>query len=176
MKYVQLAWLSKPKAERLLYKEIRRRKVTRIVEVGMGDAERAASLIGVAQRYSPQEGISYTGLDWFEERDAGAPPLPLIHAHRQLQLTGARVRLVPGFPPATLPQIANSLQRSDLILISARLDDASLERVWFYLPRMCQAETLILRETGSGDAQAYDPISVVELERRAGARESRLAA
>lgn len=176
MKYVQLAWLSKPKAERLLYKEVRRRKVTRIVEVGMGTAERAASLIGVAQRYSPQANISFTGIDWFEERDAGAPPLPLIHAHRKLQLTGARVRLVPGFPPATLPQFANSLQRSDLILISSRLDDAALEPLWFYLPRMCQEGTLVLRESGSGDAQAFAAITAVELERRAAAKQSRLAA
>ncbi|MGI9458060.1 MAG: hypothetical protein ACR2NU_15955, partial [Aeoliella sp.] len=122
--------------------------------------------------------VSYTGFDWFEERDLGAPPLPLIHAHRQLQLTAGRVRLVPGFPTATLPQIANSLQRTDLILISNQLNDAALDRAWFYLPRMCHSNTVVLREmaTGDGEESSFEPISVAELQQRAAARESRRAA
>lgn len=175
-KFVQLAWFSQPRAERLLYKEVRRVKPRRIVEIGMGTAQRAANLIQVAQRVCPHQAVSYTGLDWFEEREAGDAPLPLIHAHRQLQTTAARVRLVPGFPPATLPQVANSLQRSDLVVISAQIDDASLERAWFYVPRMCHASTLVLREQGFGDTQAFAILTVAELQQLAESREARQAA
>lgn len=175
--YARLAYFAKPQHERRIYKEIRRRKVCRIVEIGIGSAHRAVDLVSTAQRYAGDATVSYTGFDWFEERQAGCQPLPLIHAHRQLQLTGAKVRLTPGFPPATVPQVANSLQRSDLILISAAVDDASLDRTWFYVPRMCHPGTLVLREIADNeDERRLEPISVGELERRAADRESRRAA
>ncbi len=170
--YARLAFMSQPKHERQLYKQIRRLRVRRIVEVGIGSAQRAVDLVSTAQRYTRDATISYTGFDWFEERESDAEPLPLIHAHRQLQQTGARIRLVPGFPPATVPQLANSLQRTDLLLISHRVADASLERTWFYLPRMCHANSLVLREVSTGDAQyEFALISPAELERRAAQRE-----
>lgn len=175
--YARLAFLSQPKHERQLYQHIRQQKSRRIVEIGIGSTKRATDLIATAQRYTRDKPISYTGFDWFEEREVPAEPLPLIHAHRQLQLTGARIRLVPGFPPATVPQIANSLQRTDMILISHRVADASLERTWFYLPRMCHSETLVLREVCTeADGFRFDRITVAELERRAALRESRRAA
>lgn len=175
--YAHLSYFSKPQHERALYRAIRKHKVRRIVEVGIGSAERAIRLIGTAQRYVREAPICYTGFDWFEEREATAAPLPLIHAHRQLQLTGARVRLVPGFPPATVPQLANSLQRTDLILIAAAVDEASLERTWFYVPRMCHPGTVVLREVRLGEQEwAYEPIAIAELERRAADRDLRRAA
>lgn len=176
LKFAYLAYLSSPRGERLLYQQVRRLRARRIVEIGMGAIERAVNLVTVAQRYTRDQTISYTGLDWFEEREAGLAPLPLIHAHRQLQLTTARIRLVPGFPPATLPQIANSLQRTDLILISGRLDDAALERAWFYMPRMCHSPTVVLREVGDGENTRLQSITLAELEQRAAVRGRRTAA
>ncbi len=175
--YARLVFLSQPKHERQLYQQVRRRKVQRMVEVGIGSAKRAIHLIETAQRYSRGEAVSYTGFDWFEERESGAEPLPLIHAHRQLQLTGGRVRLVPGFPPATLPQLANSLQRTDMILLSHRVDDDAMHRAWYYMPRMCHSETLVLREVAIGDNEfRFDVLSIAELERRSADRTSRQAA
>lgn len=175
--YARLAYFAKPQHERLIYKEIRRHKVSRIVEIGIGSAHRAVDLVSVAQRYAGGQTVTYAGFDWFEERPAGSKPLPLIHAHRQLQLTGAKVRLAPGFPPATVPQVANSLQRTDLILISAAIDDASLDRTWFYIPRMCHPDTLVLREVAESDEQRrLEQIGHAELQRRAADREARTAA
>ncbi|QDU57413.1 hypothetical protein [Aeoliella mucimassa] len=174
--YARLAYFSQPQHERMLYKQIRKQPPQRIVEVGIGSTERAVQLIRVAQRYRTDSPISYTGFDCFEERPAGAAPLPLIHAHRQLQLTGARVRLVPGFPAATLPQLANSLQRTDMMLISSDVDDASLEKAWFYMPRMCHEQTLVLRELRVSDEQSrFELISQAELQRRAEVRTKRAA-
>lgn len=172
--YARLAHFSQPKHERALYKSIRQLRVHRIVEVGMASAERTVQLIRVAQRFTRDTAISYTGFDWFEERPAGATPMPLIHAHRQLQMTGARVRLVPGFPPATLPQLANTLQRTDLMIISSAIDDGSLDKTWFYLPRMCHDQTRVFREVGLPDQTAdFNLLSLAHLESLAQERESR---
>lgn len=146
LKYTFLAYFSKPKPERQIYQQLKKLQARRIVEVGIGSIERAVQMVCVAQRFAAGKSINYTGFDWFEERATGQAPLPLIHAHRQMQLCNAKARLVPGFPPATLPQIANSLQRTDLLLISHLVDDAALERTWFYMPRMCHPTTVVLRE------------------------------
>ena len=172
--YARLAYFSQPKHERSLYKQIRAQKTQRIVEVGIGSTERAVQLIRVAQRFQTEAPISYTGFDCFEERPAGSQPMPLIHAHRQLQLTGARVRLVPGFPAATLPQLANSLQRTDLLLISSMVDDASLEKAWFYMPRMCHPESIVLREVQLSDEEyGFEALSLAKLQQMADERECR---
>jgi hypothetical protein len=76
----------------------------------------------------------------------------------------------------TLPQVANALQRTDLLLISAAVDDASLEKAWFYMPRMCTPTTMVLREVKNGSEHRLEVIPVAELERRAAQRESRRAA
>lgn len=178
LKYLYLAHFSKPKPERILYSQLKKLAGHRIVEVGIGNIQRAVNLVNVARRFSGDKGITYTGLDLFEERPVGQSPLPLIHAHRQLQLSGAKARLVPGFPPATLPQVANSLQRTDLLIISGMIDDADLERTWFYLPRMCQSTTLVLRErlNAMDEVERFEPLTLAELEQRAMSRAPRRAA
>jgi hypothetical protein len=178
LKYAYLAYFSQPKSQRVIYQQIKKLGVKRIVEVGIGSIERAVQMINVAQRFSSDKSITYTGFDWFEEREAGQSPLPLIHAHRQMQLCGAKARLVPGFPPATLPQIANSLQRTDLMLISHLVDDAALERTWFYMPRMCHPTTVILREQlePSTGGVTFARLSLEDLQRRSLIRKSRKAA
>ncbi len=167
LKYAYLAYFSKPQPERQIYRQLKKLEARRIVEVGIGSIERAVQIVSVAQRFSAGNSITYTGFDWFEERAAGQAPLPLIHAHRQMQLCNAKARLVPGFPPATLPQIANSLQRTDLMLISHLVDDASLERTWFYMPRMCHPGTLILRERkdSTTDVVGFERLTLDDLQR-----------
>jgi hypothetical protein len=178
LKYAYLAYFSQPKSERIIYQQLKKLVATRIVEVGIGSIQRAVQIVAVAQRFAGGKAITYTGFDWFEERDAGQAPLPLIHAHRQMQLCGAKARLVPGYPPATLPQIANSLQRTDLMLISHLVDDAVLERTWFYMPRMCQPNTLILREQkdSSTGVVSFARLTLEDLQRRSLIRKTRKAA
>lgn len=178
VKFAYLAYFSKPKSERQIYQQVKKLQVRRIVEVGIGSIERAVRIVSVAQRFSGGAPITYTGFDWFEERSAGQAPLPLIHAHRQMQLCNAKARLVPGYPPATLPQIANSLQRTDLMLISHLVEDAALERTWFYMPRMCHPGTIVLRERQSGSTgeTTFERLTLDDLERRSLVRRPRHAA
>jgi hypothetical protein len=148
-----------------------------MLEVGIGSLPRAVNLIGVCQRYSPEAKISYAAVDWFEQRQATQPGLTLIQAHRTLNATGAKVRILPG-GPAAVEAVANSLPGTDLILISADYDDQLMAPAWFFFPRMCHEATRVLRahSSGSRPSVAYETLSPIDVERLAQARPRRQAA
>jgi hypothetical protein len=145
-RYAYLAYASRPKNTRQLYRLIKRHRVRRIVEVGVSDLLVASSLIEVAQRFAGDQKVTYSGLDWFDARSPKTPRLTLKDAHRALHATGATVRLVPGAPAASLAAVANSHQNTDLILISAALTADELQSAWFYVPRMLHNQSVVLRE------------------------------
>jgi hypothetical protein len=147
LQFLALAWFSRPAHERCLYRDLRRSGGTAIVELGVGDARRARRLIAVAGRYASGARISYAGIDLFEARPVDAPGLRLKEAHRELTRTGAHIRLVPGDPLSALARSANALTSTDLLVISADLDSASLERAWFYVPRMLHPGSRVFLET-----------------------------
>jgi len=104
-------------------------------------------MIEAAKAHVPARQISYTGIDLFEARSpCDGPGMTLKMAHRFLQATGARIRLVPGDPFAALAQTANSLGLIDLVVISGNVESASLARAWFYLPRTLHGRSLVLAE------------------------------
>jgi hypothetical protein len=146
LKYVRLTLFSKPRSERQLYRLVKLHKIDRIVEIGIGSTARTTSLIGVAQRYAVEGKVSYAGLDWFEARPDELPRLTLKRAHAQLQATGAQVRLVPGEPARSVATIANAYQHTGLVLISAAVEDSTLAESWFYVPRMLDGSSIVLRE------------------------------
>lgn len=154
LKFVHLALLSKPKAQRWLWRYIRRHRVANIVQFGVGDARKSRQLIEVAQRYAANGDVRYTGTDLFE---AGSDRvcLPLKEAHRRLAATGAKIRLVPGNPLAALRRTANALSGTQLLLISADTDEAALQQAWFYVPRMLAEESLIVQERHQGEEEIH---------------------
>ena len=141
-----LSHLSSPAADRLIYREIRRQKAHKILELGIADGRRAMRMIDLAGRYHPSEDIQFTGLDLFEDRSsADGPGVTLKMAHRLLKATGARVRLIPGDPFSGLSQVANSLGQVDLIVISPRLDPRNLAKAWFYIPRLLHGRSQVFQ-------------------------------
>jgi hypothetical protein len=184
LKYLFLAFLSKPTHERRLYRLIRRRRPTRIVELGLGNGRRAVRMIGVAQgslaagRSTPGQ-ISYAAIDLFEARPADQPAsLPLKEAYRLLKPTGARVRLTPGDPLSALSRTANELTGTDLLLIASDVDAASLAKAWFYVPRMLHAGSLVLIEDRDATTGALSlrQLTIAEIDTLAAVRERRRAA
>jgi predicted O-methyltransferase YrrM len=147
LRAAQLAWLSQPAADRVIYRAIRRIKAKQIVECGMGIGQRAVRMIEMARMKRPDDDVSYTGIDLFEGRSsADGPGVTLKMAHRLLRGTGARVRLVPGDVGSALPRVANSLTGTDLMVISARQSPTSLARAWFYLPRIISSGGIVFLE------------------------------
>jgi len=179
IRHIYLAYFSQPKSERVLYRLIRRHKIHRIVELGIGAGVRATRLIQAAQGASPGATIRYTGIDLFEARpDKTAPGLPLKEAYRRLKSTGVQPQLVPGDPFSALARVANGLQGTELVLISADQDPATLSQAWFYFPRLLTPKSLIFSEaveTGTG-RRTLKQLTRLEVERLASSGERRRAA
>ncbi|MCC6125694.1 MAG: hypothetical protein IT426_12075 [Pirellulales bacterium] len=143
-----LSHFAKPAADRLIYRAILEEKITRIVEMGIGDGSRALKMIDAAARHCERPKIHYVGIDSFEDRDsAEGPGLTLIEAYRLLKKSAARIKLIPGDPCDALMRSANSLTDIDLLLISAPRETERLERMWFFVPRMLHPRSLALHET-----------------------------
>jgi hypothetical protein len=177
-KSLYLSYLSAPAADRPIYRSLRRQPVRRIVELGVGDAQRSVRMIEMAGRLVPVGEIQYTGIDPFEDRTAqDGPGVTLKLAHRLLRRTGATVRLVPGDPLDGLARTANALGKIDLLVISARLGPARLAPAWFFVPRLLHQQTLVFRETAlAGGRRSAALMPHDEIAALAGAASRRRAA
>lgn len=178
VKYLYLAYLSKPAGNRMLYRLIKNRRVRRIVELGVGDGRRALRLISLAQMSPGSEPVRYVGVDLFEGRPPGATPgLSLKEAHKLMQPAGAKVQFLPGDPYSALARGANSNAGAELLLISADQDEQSLARAWFYVPRMLTAGATVLVEEISGQGEpSWRKVGRDELERLAAGPQRQRAA
>jgi hypothetical protein len=175
LRYLYLAYLSKPRHDQLLYRYARRHRVQRILELGLGTAERACRLIEIAARASGQR-VSYTGIDLFELRGEESKGVSLKLAHRRLAATGARVRLVPGDPHAALAAVANGLVGTELVIVSADQDRQALERAWFYLPRALSPTAAVFVEEPTSAGLVVRRMPADELARLAAPPSHRRAA
>jgi hypothetical protein len=138
---------SKPQSERPVYQEIRRCQARKIVELGVGNGERALGMIEVAKLVSPSDEIHYIGIDPFEGRsESEGPGLTLKAAHQLLRRDGVRVQLVPGNLADALVRVANSLGKIDLLILPAALESASFAKMWFFVPRMLHDQSLVFVE------------------------------
>ena len=172
LKSAYLSYFSKPAQDRRLYRVIARQRVARILVIGLREALRAERMIAAASRTHALRDIHLAAIDLFEARPGSAAPLPLKHAHQVLAKSGAQIRLLPGDPYNSLARAANILTNTDLILISSAQDPESLERAWFYFPRMLHSKSLVLREVDDG----YLKLSHAEIERLASHSATRLRA
>lgn len=147
-----LLHLSKPAVNRAVYREVRRLKARKIVELGIASGERALRMLELAAEFHQPRDLHYVAVDLFEDRPAGeGPGLLLKEAHRQLKASGARVQLVPGTPLEGLAREANSLGKADLIVISPQPDARQLTQTWFYIPRLLHERSVVLLETCDQD-------------------------
>jgi hypothetical protein len=164
--YLQL--VSKPAHDRKLYRYVVRMRARRIVEIGIGDGQRAVRLISLGQRFHEPGEVRYTGIDLFEARPASNSPLTLKEAHRLLQRTGAEVRLIPGEPAAALARSANELRGTDLVIVSADQRADGLMAAWHFLPRMLHKDSQVWleRRVGDGTSGTYEVLSAAETRHR----------
>ena len=146
-RYFYLARLSRPAADRPIYRLIRRQRMRRIVELGVGAGERSLRMIEMAADRSSSESVVFTGVDLFELRTPqDGPGLPLKQVHRKLAATGAKIRLLPGDPHAALSRAVNMLGTADLIVIAADQQRAAVERSWYFVERLLHPASQVLLE------------------------------
>lgn len=150
LRFLYLAYFAKPAAHRGLYRRLRKWRCRSVVEIGLGDGIRSRRLLEVASRYCSQTPLRYTGVDLFEARPSDRPGLPLKLAYQRLHLPGVRLQLVPGDPFQALSRVANTLTNTDLLIVSSGLEQAGVERAWFYVPRMLHEGSHVLVEQLDG--------------------------
>jgi hypothetical protein len=165
LRLFHLFHFSKPASDRAIYQTIHKRRVQRIVEVGIGTGQRATRLIEVAALHLPVEQISYTGIDPFESRSlAEGTGTSLKEAYRILRATGAKIRLVPGDPLSIFSATANDLGVADLVLLAWPIERSFFPRACYYLRRMLHDGSLVLFE----DQRQTEPakrVKVLSLDR-----------
>jgi hypothetical protein len=157
------ACISKPAADRSVEIAIKRHRPRRILEIGLGDGQRARRAITLAQRYQGRQEVHFTGIDLFEDRHGELAPYPLKDAYRQLRSTAARVRLIPGDAYGALVRAANSLSQIELVLISSDVNKTSLAAAWFYLPRTLAPGAVVLWADGSLPDGVYREVPRAEI-------------
>lgn len=176
-RYAYLAHFASPKANRQLFRLIKRGKACRIVEIGMGDLARAEALIQVAQRFAGDKKVWYTGFDMFEARPSGQTPIGLKDAYCRLRATDANIRLVPGVPRMSLPSAANAHQNTDLVILGSAFSNVDIQGGWYYVPRMLHEHSVILSEDRAADGQvSFATISRSQIAERAARDSNRRAA
>ena len=139
--YYQLAFMSKPATDRMIYQLIKKNKFQSFVEIGLGTGDRCQQILRVAGKFS-EKPIRYTGVDLFDARPANA--LKLIDMHKTLKAFNAKTQLVPGPVGPSIERIANSHLRTDMIVVSPSTQRIELENVISFFPRMLHANSLVL--------------------------------
>jgi len=145
-----LLYFSKPAAERALYRAARSKAIGSIVELGIDLGGRTPRLLEIASWRSKLLPLRYTGIDLFEARTNGQPGLTLKQAFAALKQPHVSVQLVPGDPAGALRRVANSLTNTDLLVIAADQDRASLAAAWSWVPRMLTATSLVFLQEPDG--------------------------
>ena len=174
-RHFKLRYFHKVAHERVLYRQLWKRPLTKLVLLGVGDGQRAWQLIDLLKARTPER-IELVGVDLFEMRPNAT--LTLKEAHRRLSATGAKIRLLPGDPFSALAAHANGLGGTQLLLISAGQDEESLAKAWFYVPRMLGPEATVLVEQPQGESgqMTWRTITAAELEQLAARPRPRRAA
>ena len=178
LRLLHLCHCSRPAADRLIYRALRRHGARKIVELGIGDARRALRMIAVAKQTCLPPDIHYVGMDPFEGRDGSTgPSISLKAVHQLLRATGVRVQLVPGNPAEGLIRLANSLGKVDLLIVPAELASAPEARAWFFVPRILHERSLVFVEGVRDDGQKTLRIKPrAEIDRMASGTATRRAA
>lgn len=163
----QLYWsyLANPAEERAIYSAVLKHRPSRIVEIGLGTAQRAEKLLKLVKSC----GVTaprYVGVDLFEGRSEGVRGVGLKDTYKILVALGADVKLIPGDAATVLRRISNALQANDLLLIDAAETSQTMAEAWMYVPRMLAAQALVFQAQGAGKSKRWQAVPLAEVNRR----------
>ena len=177
LRWWYLAYLSKPREYRELFRTVKKLRPQRILEIGLVDVNRSLTLLEVALDGRSADDVRYTAVDLFDARSPKEKALPLKQAHCLFKPKGIRCQFIPGLPHEALVRSANALQGTDLVIVSRDIEPESLAKSWFFMPRMLHAKSLVLIESsGPNGAITFAPHDLPAIERLASQSNRRKAA
>lgn len=139
--------LAKPASDRPIYRAVYESRARSLMEIGLGQCQRALRLIQIAHMASPTSVVRYVGVDPFELREPpNGPGYCLKDAYRLLRKTQAQIQLLPGDPLPALAKMANWLKPVDVLVVSVGVNQRSMDRAWFYVPRVLHDKSLVFQE------------------------------
>ena len=146
LRFFQRSSHSTSNYQRIVYKTIKRQRASRILEIGLTDTAHSQRMLQVAIK-SAQGPVEYTGIGLFESGNQGGDGLSLKATFETLGKLGPRIRLIPGAPADALARYANMIHDIDLVVVNLNSLDDPMERGWFYVPRMLNAEAQAVVES-----------------------------
>lgn len=176
LKALWLAYFSQPATDRILYRTIRKRKLRRIVEIGIEGGQRALRMISLAKRYRAAAEVRYTGIDWFEGRASeSVERMSMKQAYRLLRGTSARIHLIPNDAHEAFARLANAIPENELLVISSEEPPESLGRIWYFLPRMLAPGAVVLFSRTGEANRTWREMSLKEIKSLGGGHRRRAA-
>ncbi|MDB4671189.1 hypothetical protein OAG56_06545 [Mariniblastus sp.] len=145
LKQIYCCYFSKNTGDRALYRSVVQNETRSILEIGISSISRSVQLLELAHRYQ-SEPVQYCGIDLFEAKNSNSRQVGYKMAHVELKRTGANIKLLPGDPFSCLSRSVNLLDKVDLLIVGVDYNEDSLDRSWFYLPRMLGPESTVLLE------------------------------
>ena len=140
-----------PKRYHHLVDEIRKNKVTSILEVGTWSGDRAVEMIKVAHKYAPNKKIRYTGFDLFEDltdnlymSELSKKPPTKKKVEEKLLQTGASVELVQGNTVETLPKYVMSSSKFDFIYIDGGHNAETIQSDWQAVSELMHENSVVI--------------------------------
>lgn len=164
LKTLYLCWLVQPKADRALFRQIRRLKPRAIVEIGLSNLVRTRRTIEMARKSLLGQEIRYAAIDLFDARPDHQPAIALKQTHQLVTSLGVTPRLIPGDVLSALARAANQLQNTDLLLINTPDLTEGLEHAWKFVPRMLSPHALVMQALPDGDLYKWQPRDRAEIE------------
>jgi hypothetical protein len=120
-------------------------------------------LLKFAARHALPGGLAFAGIDLFEARPSSEPGMTYREAHHQIGDLVDQLSLVPGDPSTALARAANRLTQTDMLVISAGHDPASLKHSWVYVPRMLHENSIVLVEESGSEGMAFREMDTAEI-------------
>ncbi|MBQ2619837.1 MAG: hypothetical protein IJF84_00695 [Thermoguttaceae bacterium] len=160
---------TRPQGEYILYDQAANLFPHRILELGIDDGERIATLLQFGTLVVDPAELLYVGLDWFEDRTPQQRPgLKFSQATKLLADLGVKAKLQPGDPLTSFLPIANSLtaKKVDWVMISSEIRPKVMRQLWPLFPRILKPDTRFFIEK-NGEYKLIAPEEVERIARKA---------
>ncbi len=145
----KLLHLSKPIGDRPLYRSVRGRRISSVLEINASSCQRSERLIHWLREQGMEAGFRYAVIDPFEM--GGSDRVTLKGCHSLLSKLGAKPFPVPmtGNLATALTRVAHTIGSVDLLVADCPPEQLNEAMVRAIMPRIIHADSLVM---GRADA------------------------